>query len=101
MFVEPQDPNTLRILYDKPRSGLSPLGIKSGTMLFNGIRNGDTVAGRATTFSRRCEPKEFAVSGRVINETRVVLQGLKPTRNDDCDVVGSVEETLEFDLINR
>ena len=101
VMAEPQAPNSLRIVYDKPRSGLAPLGIKSGTMLFSGVRDGNTVTGAAVTFSKRCGPTEFPVSGQIVNETRVVLQGQKPNRNDSCETIGSGAETLEFDLIRR
>ncbi len=99
VVVEPQTPNALRIVYNKPRPGLAPLGINAGTVLFSGVRNGDMVTGQAVTFSKRCEPKEFAVSGRIVNGNRVVLQGRKPSRNDDCAVTGSFDETLEFELV--
>ena len=101
VLVAAQTPNSLRIVYDKPRSGLAPLGINPGTVLFSGVRNGDTVTGQAVTYSKRCEPKEFAVSGRIVNGNRVILQGQKPSRNNDCSTVGSVDETLEFELIRR
>ncbi len=101
VVVEPQTPNALRIVYEKPRAGLAPLGINAGTVLFSGVRTGDTVTGQAMTFSKRCAPQAFAVSGRIVNESRVVLQGQKPSRNDDCAIVGSVDETLEFELIRR
>ena len=100
-MAEPQRPNSIRIVYDKPRSGLAPLGIKSGTMLFSGVRDGNTITGEAVTFSKRCGPQQFAVSGQIINENRVVLQGQKPNRNNSCEIVGNVPETLAFDLIRR
>ena len=101
VLSDPQAPNSIRIAYDRPKPGLSSLGIERGTVLFSGARSGDTVTGKAVTFSRHCDPLEYEVSGRIVGASRVVLEGRKPSRNRDCKVVGSVEETLEFELISR
>lgn len=90
------DNDTVRVVYDKPRSGLDTLGIKSGTPLFEGKKTGpNTYAGEATTFSRNCGAAKFPVAGEV-DGANVTLRGQKPVRGADCNVSGYTSETLVF-----
>ena len=92
-----------RFLYEAPRSGLGELGIKPGTLLFDGkSTGGNSYAGEATTFSRQCGPATFAVAGEGSAEgNRVVLRGQAPNRDSSCQVSGYRSETLVFDLRQR
>lgn len=95
-----QEGETVKIIYEKPRSGLESLGIASGTPLFVGKQMGPTTyVGEATTFSKRCGVVTYPVSGVAEGDgTRLVLRGQKPERNEDCDVIGTKTETLSFEL---
>lgn len=90
--------NTLTIVYDKPRDGLAGLGIKPGTPLFKGTRDGDKLSGEATTFTRHCGTRTYPVSGSLTNDGhRVELHGEKPVLGGSCGVAGTTSETLVFD----
>ena len=91
------DGDVVRLIYDKPRDGLEPLGIKPGTPLFEGKKTGaNTSAGEATTFSRTCGTAKFPVAGEAQGGT-VTLRGQKPVRDGDCKVSGYTGETLTFE----
>ena len=89
--------DTVRVVYDKPRSGLEGLGIKSGTPLFEGKKTGpNSYAGEATTFSRACGAAKFPVAGEAGGGV-VTLRGQKPKRDGKCNVTGYTSETLVFE----
>lgn len=89
--------DVIRVIYDKPRDGLEPLGIKPGTPLFEGKQTGpNTYAGEATTFSRNCGSAKFPVAGQADGGV-VTLRGEKPKRDSDCKVTGYSSETLVFE----
>lgn len=93
--------DTVRLLYETPRSGLGDLGIKPGTELFNGRKIGpSSYAGQATTFSpKQCGPTYFAVAGEASgNGRQVTLRGQAPVRNASCQVTGNRSENLVFVL---
>src|SRR5207244_4202138 len=88
---------TARIfLYETPRAGL-PEGVRPGTVLFDGRRDGNFYDGTAYVFSSRCEPKGYHVRGPVSADDRqVILQGRVPVRDSNCQVVGYRDDRLEF-----
>ena len=92
--------DTVRLLYERPRTGLGDLGISAGMQLFNGRKTGpNSYAGQATTFSRQCGGANFAVAGESTNNgRRLVLRGQAPVRNGSCQVSGYRNENLIFDL---
>ena len=66
--------------YESPRQALWASGVQSGTLLFNGTKNGDWYAGTARVFSSSCmgNPLEYWVEGPVWqNPLRVVLEGTR------------------------
>ena len=82
-----------------PRPELGDLGIRSGTVLFSGTRNGGSWTGQATTFSRRCGERQFDVTGlETPNPRRLELRGRKPRLDDNCNVAGYRDEVLVFDV---
>lgn len=92
--------DSTRILYDAPREGLAGLKIKNGTVLFNGARVVNELKGTATTFSSRCPPRDFQVSGQFSSDQKqIVLKGQAPRLNSDCEVSGQRDETLKFDSV--
>jgi hypothetical protein len=90
------DGKQLTIAYDTPRGGLADLGIKPGTPLFKGTRDGSKVSGEATTFTRKCGTRTYPVSGTAA-DGRVELSGDKPVLGGDCSVTGSRREVMVFE----
>lgn len=89
-----------KFTYAVPRDAIARQGVRPGTLLFDGNRNGDAYAGRAFVFKAGCLPLEYWTSGRVSHDQRsVTLRGNTPKRGDGCAVERYVEETLTFTLI--
>jgi len=83
-----------RMYYDVPRESLP---VESGTLLFEGARDGADYSGTAYRFSSKCGPASYAVSGRVSDDEReIVLRGKAPKRDDNCNVVGEFADRLIF-----
>jgi len=84
--------------YDKPRNGLSDLGISSGTVLFKGSRIGNSWTGQVSTFSRQCGEQKFDVTGSASgNDRRLQLRGKRPNLDNSCNVTSYREEVLTFE----
>ncbi|MDF0602596.1 hypothetical protein P1J78_17800 [Psychromarinibacter sp. C21-152] len=83
--------------YEQPRDGLWSAGVRPGTLLFNGRKNGNWYSGTARVFSSACGPMEYAVAGPVApNQTQVTVQGSRQTRSG-CAFTGNVvTDTLVF-----
>lgn len=80
--------------YFQPRSVLQSAGVGSGTLLFDGYRDGRDYYGRSRVFSKHCRgtPHAYQVTGSVVTETKVVLTGrrqvfskCRPTGNYTTD----------------
>lgn len=90
------------IYYITPKSALDGL-VTSGTVLFQGtpwaMQPGATLSGTAYTFSRRCPPAPYAVSGQV-EADRIVLRGKAPVRQKGgCDIVGYTADSSNAVLV--
>ena len=86
-----------RFICESPRSGLLEVGVKSGTLLFFGTREGGSYSGTAYIFSTACGRAEYQVSGTVSDDQRqVVLYGKAPRKNERCEIIGYVDDTLVF-----
>lgn len=85
-------------LYEVPREGLQRAGVSKGTILFEGVRDGQRYKGTARRFSRNCaEPLQYSVSGAVETETRIVLRGQREVFDSACHATGEVRnDTLVF-----
>ncbi len=83
--------------YENPRPGMREAGVREGTLLFDGFRDGDRYAGTARVFSAFCaEPMSYWMEGRVLSETYVVLEGQRPNFTN-CRPNGTYRwERLEF-----
>jgi hypothetical protein len=57
-----------RFYYDVPRAGLYDVGVKQGTLLFEGRKEGERYSGAAYIFSQTCGPQAYAVSGPVASD---------------------------------
>lgn len=88
----------ITISYINPRSGLRPVGVRDGTLLFEGrvLRNG-RIRGQARIFSRRCGESLYTVEGTNQNN-QIVLQGRAPKLDQSCRVVRHRPDTLLFTL---
>ena len=88
----------MKFAYEKPRSGLSDIGINTGTTLFTGSRKGGSWTGEAITFSRRCGQLKFEISGTESSDgKKVELRGRKPNLDGSCNVSGHRDEVLVFE----
>lgn len=83
--------------YERPRSVLANAGVRSGTLLFNGIKNGNWYSGTARVFSKYCpgSPLEYFVEGPVrgdqlqvtVSGTREVYDRCRPTGRYTTDTL--------------
>src|SRR5579863_2694224 len=77
-----------KFFYEKPRKGLSDVGVQPGTVLFEGRRIGYQYTGRAYVFSRSCGALGYDVAGPVASDDRsVTLRGMAPIVDQRCNVV--------------
>jgi hypothetical protein len=79
--------------------GLGALKITSGTLLFKGTRTFNEIRGQATTFSSRCPPRDYPVTGQMSeDQKKLTLKGQAPTLGGNCEISGSRDETLLFEF---
>jgi hypothetical protein len=92
------DGDSRRFVYAALRDVLVRAGVRPGTLLFSGAREGDRYYGTAFVFSRHCgAPLEYYVEGDVVSERRVVLSGTREVYTDGCRATGRREtDRLEF-----
>jgi hypothetical protein len=92
-----EDGTHRRIYYDDPRPGLQEVGVKKGTLLFDGVVDGTTVSGTAFVFAKDCDPLPFAVRGKLARDgKRIALNGKAPRIGTQCRTVGDKQEELIF-----
>ena len=83
--------------YQTPTSDLFELGVRSGTLLFNGRRSDNQYSGMAYVFSRTCGALSYPVVGPVSADQRTVtMYGKAPVLNASCRVVGHRDDVLVF-----
>ena len=95
-----------RIAYRAPHPALAGAGIGPGTVLFEGRRQGDAVAGTAYTFRAGCPPAPYQVRGVVREAGRLTLRGPAPVwAGRSCDLAGlnpnSPHAALDFSYLGR
>lgn len=83
--------------YEIPRDALRQAGVQSGTLLFNGVKNGNWYSGTARVFSKFCpgSPLEYFVEGPVrgdqlqvtVSGTREVFDQCRPTGRYTSDTL--------------
>jgi hypothetical protein len=94
-----EDGRHRQIYYDDPRPGLKEVGVKQGTLLFDGVMDGTALSGTAFVFSKKCDPLSFAVTGKLTREgKRMVLNGKAPRIGKSCKIAGNKQEELIFDF---
>jgi hypothetical protein len=76
----------LTIFYDQPRRGMIDEGVRPGTILFEGHRNGNRLSGTSYVFDRNCSsPIPYSDDGVMSSEREIVLSGRRvPTHLVDC-----------------
>jgi len=74
------------------------VGVRDGTLLFSGQKNGDSIEGQAYIFSLKCGPLKYEVKGEMSEGgRRIVLLGFAPKVNAKCEFVDKLPDTLRFD----
>jgi hypothetical protein len=95
------DGERIIVQFDAPRGGLDDAGIKSGTVLFQGTKRGNTYAGEASTFSPRCGARAFSVTGETSADyKRFSLHGQVMVLDANCNYASTQDETLTFDYVS-
>jgi uncharacterized caspase-like protein len=91
-----------RWFYVTPRPGIRNEGVTSGTLLFSGVRQGDTYSGTAHIFRAGCRPFPYSVAGTVSPDQRTVtLRGVAPRPGPGCRVIGVRDDVLVFQLVDN
>lgn len=89
-----------QFFYVSPKEALRKRGVSEGTLLFDGVRNGDTYEGVAHIFTTLCGKIPYHVSGEVSEDSRTVeLYGEMPILDRDCNIIDTEEDRLVFELI--
>lgn len=96
--------NARAFYYEVPRQAIAAQGVRSGTLLFDGVKSGDWYSGTARVFSRACPgaPLEYSVEGPVgANQTKVTLRGTREIYRD-CRPTGRFQtDTLVFNYSHQ
>ena len=85
--------------YERPRSVLRRAGVRPGTLLFSGRKNGNRYVGTARRFSKFCpgNPLKYRVSGPVSsNQLRVTVRGNRDIFRACKNTGRNVRDTLVF-----
>jgi hypothetical protein len=81
----------------RPNGVMSAMGAHSGDLFFTGQRIGNKYKGTAYEFAGTCGNFPYLVEGNVLNDTIVVLSGMKPTINrSNCRIIGTTSTELEL-----
>ncbi|MEP0945169.1 MAG: hypothetical protein ABJH63_06675 [Rhizobiaceae bacterium] len=87
------------IYYENPKQALRASGVRQGTLLFNGRKNGNWYSGTARRFSKFCPatPLEYFVEGPVAqNQRRVTVHGVRKVYLRCRDTGRTAPDTLVF-----
>jgi hypothetical protein len=84
-----------RFIYEEPRRALTPAGVKTGTVLFDGEEKKDgRLAGYAKLFRKGCDPVDYFVEGAYDKaKGEILLQGQAPIyTGNGCKITGYTDE---------
>lgn len=89
------------IRYEKPTARMRGAGARRGTILFDGVRQGNQYYGTARVFSKDCPtPLKYQVIGNVYNENTIVLTGSRMSISPGCQPNGRTRtDVLTFKLM--
>lgn len=90
----------LTINYRSPRSGLIPMGVRRGTLWFEGTVDNDVPRGVARVFTPNCGELPFNVSGSMKNNT-IRLSGRIPEVNSNCRQVSTRSFTFVLSYLRE
>jgi len=85
--------------YDAPREEMVARGVKRGTLLFEGRKDGEKYSGLVRFFSKDCGIGTYPVSGPVNStsgEITITLSGKAPQLDKNCNQIGVREDVLTF-----
>src|SRR5580704_10414696 len=88
-----------RFYYDTPRQGLDVIGVRRGTLLFEGRKEGNRYSGTAYFFSKQCGQRPYAVSGSVASrnsQITITMSGQAPRLDANCQQIGVHNDVLVF-----
>ncbi len=98
------DGNQRWMYYEIPREVLRNAGVKQGTLLFNGQKNGNWYSGTARRFSKICigDPLEYFVEGPVReDQLQVTVVGMREV-HQQCQPTGKLKrDELIFTYIRN
>jgi TPR repeat protein len=87
-----------KFYYYAPRPGLDAVGVKRGTLAFDGKRQENKYTGSAYVFSKACGALAYQVNGIVSDDQRSIrFSGMVPGRTGGCNDVTTTAETFEID----
>ncbi len=90
--------------FERPRGVLRRAGVVRGTLLFNGVKDGNWYSGTARVFSKYCpgSPLEYFVEGPVrADQLRVTVSGSREV-HERCAPTGKwTTDTLVFTYSHR
>jgi hypothetical protein len=90
-----------RFYYDTPRQGLDVIGVRRGTLLFEGRKEGNRYSGTAYFFSKQCGQRPYAVSGSVASrnsQITITMSGQAPRLDANCQQIGVHNDVLVFHI---
>jgi hypothetical protein len=97
MVYMTEDGTRRQIYYDDPRPGLQQVGVKKGTLLFEGVVDGTILSGTAFVFAKNCDPLPFPVKGKLTRDGKsITLNGKAPRIDTQCRKIGDKHEELVF-----
>ena len=92
------DGGGMTISYTRPRRGLTGVGVRNGTLLFDGVEQASgAISGQARRFSKTCGPVPYAVTGRNDGGT-IILRGEAPVVDGRCRTTSFRPDKLVFTL---
>ena len=89
--------NQREITYERPKASLRRVGVTPGTLLFDGVKRGNSYDGTARVFSSGCDPLEYHVSGPVsANQLRITVTGTRDVYKNCRATGGRTTDRLVF-----
>ena len=89
-----------KFVYDAPRVGLLDVGVKPGTVLFEGQREGHNITGTAYQFYRTCKAHSYDVTGATSDDRKTItLKGKVPVLDLNCNSTGTRDDVLIFTAV--